>query len=288
MKLILSDSNNPYYNLAVEEWAVRNIDTSDCDYLFLYVNKDCVVVGRNQNVFQEVNIDYCKKNNIDICRRVSGGGTVFHDLQNINWTFISKFDLKKVNNYNIFSESIIAVLKQIGLNAVLNERNAIMVGNTKVSGQAQFTNRKNILSHGTLLVGSNVERLNDSTIITNYKVETKAIKSVRSDVKTINDLTEKTNSIKSLKEFIVNENEITETFDILETVIDSDIKAIETTYRTKKWIYERSSSCIIEKEFKGMILKLKIEKSFVTKVSNKKGEEIKLHPFLNCNILDFI
>ena len=121
-KLIVSNATNPYYNLAIEEWAVRNIDTSEYDYLFLYENTDCVVVGRNQNVFQEVNLEYCFKNNIDVCRRVSGGGTVFHDLENLNWTFITKFENKKVNNYKAFSEPIINILKQIGLDAFLKQK----------------------------------------------------------------------------------------------------------------------------------------------------------------------
>lgn len=285
MKLIISNSNNPFYNLAIEEWAIRNIDTSNCDYLFLYENTDCVVVGRNQNVFQEVNLAYCKQNKIDICRRVSGGGTVFHDMKNLNWTFISKFDSTKVNNYKEFSSSIIKVLQSLGLKAILNERNAIMIGKTKVSGQAQFTNRKNILSHGTLLVNSNVEKLNNSTILKNIKVESKATKSVRSEVKTIVNLLGKNISIKQLKDLIINENSITEFFDIETKGIQTKIKEIQKTYCTEKWIYQRSSNCTIYIEIDGEKLRLKLEKAIITEVKNKKGEKINSHPLLNSSYL---
>ena len=281
-KLIISNSTNPYYNLAIEEWAVRNLDTSECDYLFLYQNKDCVVVGRNQNVFQEVNLRFCKANNIQICRRVSGGGTVFHDLENLNWTFISKFELNKVNNYKIFAEPIINVLKKLGLDAKLNERNAIMVGETKVSGQAQFTNRKNILSHGTLLINSDTKKLNHSITLKNKKVTSKASPSVRSTVKTIVDLLNDEISIKYVSDLILKECAASSSLvDIESTPIQEKIKTLETTYQTNKWLYERSSKCIIEENIDGEDFILEIEKAKIVSVKTKKGEEKNQHPFLN-------
>ncbi|MGB1018707.1 MAG: lipoate--protein ligase family protein [Chitinophagales bacterium] len=280
-KLIISNSTNPYYNLAIEEWAVRNLDTSECDYLFLYQNKDCVVVGRNQNVFQEVNLRFCKANNIQICRRVSGGGTVFHDLENLNWTFISKFELNKVNNYKIFAEPIINVLKKLGLDAKLNERNAIMVGETKVSGQAQFTNRKNILSHGTLLINSDTKKLNHSITLKNKKVTSKASPSVRSTVKTIVDLLNDEISIKYVSDLILKECAASSLVDIENTPIQEKIKTLEATYQTNKWLYERSSKCIIEENIDGEDFILEIEKAKIVSVKTKKGEEKNQHPFLN-------
>ncbi|MGB0886064.1 MAG: lipoate--protein ligase family protein [Chitinophagales bacterium] len=287
-KLIISNSTNPYYNLAIEEWAVRNLDTSECDYLFLYQNKDCVVVGRNQNVFQEVNLRFCKANNIQICRRVSGGGTVFHDLENLNWTFISKFELNKVNNYKIFAEPIINVLKKLGLDAKLNERNAIMVGETKVSGQAQFTNRKNILSHGTLLINSDTKKLNHSITIKNKKVTSKASPSVRSTVKTIVDLLNDEISIKYVSDLILKECAASSLVDIENTPIQEKIKTLETTYQTNKWLYERSSKCIIEENIDGEDFILEIEKAKIVSVKTKKGEEKNQHPFLNMFYTDLL
>jgi lipoate-protein ligase A len=288
-KIILSNSNDPFYNLAIEEWAVRNIDTATCDYLFLYVNTDCVVVGRNQNVFQEVNLKYCKEHKIQICRRVSGGGTVFHDKGNLNWTFISKFEPNKVNDYKEFSSSIISVLAKLGLDAYLNDRNAIMVDSYKLSGQAQFTNRKNILSHGTLLYNSNIEKLNSSTILKNKTVKTKATKSVRSEVKTIKDLSNTSlQYIENIIKLLINENcgDKPVFFDIKQEDIDIKIQILREVYKTQKWIYQRSSSCEITEEIEGQELTLIIEKLSIKVVKNKKGEEINQHPLLNSNYLD--
>lgn len=287
-KLLLSNSHNPYYNLAIEEWAIRNIDTSECDYLFLYQNTDCVVVGRNQNIFQEVNIKFCQENNIDICRRVSGGGTVYHDLGNLNWTFITKFSSQKVNDYTNFSASIISVLKSIGLDAYLNKRNAIMVGDFKISGQAQFTNRKNILSHGTLLYNSNIEKLNSSTINNEIKVNSKASKSVRSDVKTIYELLKKEISLEKIISLIKDENNINNEFSILDVEIQNQIIDLVNTYKSDKWIYERSSKCTIEQEYNGNEIVFEIEKGIIISIKNKKGEELNQHPFLYKSYLELL
>jgi len=287
-KLLYSNSKDPYFNLATEEWAIRNLDTSKCDYLFIYQNTDCVVIGRNQNVFQEVNLEFCKKNDIQICRRVSGGGTVFHDLGNLNWSFISKFDTSKVNNYQIFSSSIIKVLKQLGLKAYLNDRNAIMVDSYKISGQAQFTNRKNILSHGTLLFDSNIERLNKSTINKDIVVNTKATKSVRSVVKTLKELSSIDSNIKNIINLIVDENIIIEQLDVSSINIYKKIQEIEKKYKTHKWIYERSSKCVIEQIYNNEKLFLHIEKAKIVSIKNKKGKDLNLHPFLNMLYIETI
>lgn len=281
IKLIVSKSTNPFYNLAIEEWAVRNIDTSECDYLFLYENTESVVVGRNQNVFKEVNLKYCKQNNIQITRRVSGGGTVFHDLENLNWTFITRFDNKKVNNYSHFAQPIIDTLKTFGVAAYLNKRNAIMVGETKVSGQAQFTNRTNILSHGTLLIGSDTKKLQPSIETKNKKVISKASPSVRSKVKNLKALCPKEISIELFKKAFIKNFDIQELFSIETTEIQTKIKQIEASYKTDQWIYERSSKCTIEEEINGEHLILEIKGAKVVAIKNKKGEEINQHPFLN-------
>lgn len=286
IKLIISNSTNPFYNLAIEEWAVRNIDTSQTDYLFLYQNTDCVVVGRNQNIFQEVNLKYCKENNISICRRVSGGGTVFHDLGNLNWSFITKFETEKVNNYKEFSSSIISALKIIGLSAYLNKRNAILIDSYKISGQAQFTNRKNLISHGTLLFDSDIEKLNNSTITKDIQVNTKATKSIRSEVKTINQLLNTIISIDRFKKIVQKENNCTKLFDIGISEIQNSIKKIEQKYCASKWIYERSSKCTIEQTYKKENIILEIEKAKIISVKNKKGEEINHHPLINMCYLD--
>ncbi len=294
-KIIVSNTNNPYYNLATEEWAVRNLDTSKYDYLLLYINSEAVVLGKNQNVFQEANLSFCKENNIKICRRISGGGTVYHDLGNLNWAFISNFDTSKVNNYKIFSATIVNALMQLNLSVYLNERNAILIDSYKISGQAQFTNRKNIISHGTLLYDSNIKKLNKATL-SNLTVRSKASKSVRSEVIGIKTLIQKDISIKDLKNIIVKEvfNENKKLIDANESfffsleniAIQNEIESLIEKYSSNKWIYERSPSCIIQKEIDNEVLLLTIEKASIVSIKNKKGVEINQHPLLYKSMID--
>lgn len=268
-KVLISKSNAPFYNLALEEWALRNLSTEKHQYLILYVNEPAVVIGRNQNLYQEIDIDYCLSNNITICRRVSGGGTVFHDMGNLNWTFISPFNIKRVNQYADFAKPIIALLDALGLKGELTNRNAIEVNGMKVSGQAQFTNRVNILSHGTLLLESKMEVLQPAIMPDKSKiVRTKASKSVRSTTRNINEMLESAVKMQHLigmlyklvdgKEWLLSQKD------------ENDIHLLERIYSSKQWIYDRSPKCVISGDFnvngRKETLDLTVVKSEITRV----------------------
>lgn len=278
MKLFISDSDNPFFNLALEEWAVKNFDASSEDLMILYINKPSVVLGRNQNIFEEVNLKYCRENLIEVCRRVSGGGTVFHDYGNLNWTIVSKMDNSKVNSYYYFASHLIEFLKTKNLKAYLNKRNGIEVNGLKISGQAQFTNRKNILSHGTLLVNSELAWMQPAIEPPhNLKIESKASKSVRSKVANINQLLGtdyKTSEI--LNEFIHYVK--VESYTLTESEL-SEIKEIETRYKSEEWIYDKSPSCEIDLTVKNINYHIKITKGIVVEstpygLEGKKASEL--------------
>lgn len=273
--IYISATSNPFYNLAMEEWLIKNYDSTKGDLLFLYVNEPSIVVGRNQNLLAEVNLEYCKSNKINVCRRVSGGGTVFHDLGNLNWCKISIFDFKKVNRYEYFASDIINLLKLYNLDAYLNNRNGIEIDGLKISGQAQFTNKTNILSHGTLLIDSNVEKLQPAIYpLSNIEVQTKASKSVRSKVLNLKELLGETISIDDLINRI-SMNKVSYSFtkeDLL------DIKEIEKKYKSDEWIFNRSPKCSIKW---GKDTFLYIEKGEIVRVENKSGQNIKNHSLLN-------
>jgi len=186
MKVYISKSNDAAVNLAIEEYLVR--DFFDGDFiLFLYINSDCVVLGKNQSIYTEVNLPYIYQNKIPIKRRLSGGGTVYHDMGNINFSFITNYNLKDFNNYKTYSQQIIQVLRDNGIDASFNDRNDIVVGEFKVSGNAQFTTKNVILTHGTLLVNSDLIKLSNSLKAIPIKVETYASKSVRAKVANLID-----------------------------------------------------------------------------------------------------
>jgi lipoate-protein ligase A len=239
--------NNPYFNLAAEEYLLKELDCSENDYAYIYINNPAVVVGRNQNIYEEVDLKYCKSENIDICRRISGGGTVYHDLGNINIAFFSSSQMNKVNSYSYFMQYLFEFLKLKGLDAYLNERNSIYIGDKKIGGNAQFTNKNNILSHCTLLFKSDLEKLEKSIGSPFNKIESKASKSVRSSVINISELI----NVNSINKFI---NELSIFFQgnnryRVVKLNEQSIKIINDIYISKfesfNWIYARSPRCKI-------------------------------------------
>lgn len=187
--LRLIDNRNhtdPRLNLALEEYALRNFPTDD-SYLLLYVNAPSIVLGKHQNVLEEVDRDFVDDRGIRIIRRISGGGTVYHDLGNLNFSFITRYSSQRFNNYREFTRPIIAALRSCGVPAELNSRNDIVAEGLKISGNAQFTSRGRMLSHGTLLFNSELDVLEKALHVRAGDIRSKSTKSVRSRVANISD-----------------------------------------------------------------------------------------------------
>jgi lipoate-protein ligase A len=181
-----SESKNIYYNLALEEYFVRNFDFDEQELLLIYINEPSIVLGKNQNFFQEVHLSSYFYSEYKLARRISGGGTVVHDRGNINFAFFEKHQLKNVNNYDRSTGRLVDVLNELGIGATMNDRNAILLGNgKKISGSAQFSSNTGILSHLTLLFDSDLDKI-DTLIQKNpYALQTKASKSIRSTIDNI-------------------------------------------------------------------------------------------------------
>ena len=178
-------NTDPFLNLAAEEFVLRNFDLSAESYLMVYTNGPSVILGKNQNIFEEA--DYLKllRNNIPVIRRISGGGAVFHDEGNINFTYIRKFDTSLFNNYREFTNPILSVLQKLNINAGLNERNDIVIDGLKISGNAQFTSRDRMLSHGTLLFDSDLILLSTLLQPMELNISSGSTKSIKSKVTNI-------------------------------------------------------------------------------------------------------
>lgn len=185
-KVYLSRSNNPYFNLAFEEYLVHNADKSE-QVLFLWQNQNTVVIGRNQNPWKECNLQELNLQQGKLVRRLSGGGAVYHDLGNLNFTFISSFSEKKVEgNIGI----IISALASNGIDAVFSGKNDILVQGYKVSGNAFFVENDILCHHGTLLIDSHLEKLNSFLTVSEQKLRSKGIDSVKARVKNLKELNE--------------------------------------------------------------------------------------------------
>ncbi|QIZ07054.1 lipoate--protein ligase [Priestia megaterium] len=182
---------DPQINLAIEEYALKNLDINET-YLLFYINEPSIIIGKNQNTIEEINTEYVEGNGIKVVRRLSGGGAVYHDLGNLNFSFITKDDGESFHNFRKFTEPVVVALKKLGVNAELSGRNDLEVGGRKISGNAQFSTKGRMFSHGTLMLNSEIENVVSALKVKKDKIESKGIKSVRSRVANISEfLTEK-------------------------------------------------------------------------------------------------
>ncbi len=182
---------DPRINLAIEEYALKNLDINET-YLLFYINEPSIIIGKNQNTIEEINTDYVEQNGIHVVRRLSGGGAVYHDLGNLNFSFITKDDGESFHNFRKFTEPVVEALQKLGVNAMLSGRNDLEVEGRKISGNAQFSTRGRMFSHGTLMLNSEIENVVSALKVKKDKIESKGIKSVRSRVANISEfLTEK-------------------------------------------------------------------------------------------------
>lgn len=183
IRVLYSSTNNPWFNLAIEDWIFRQLDPST-HILYLWRNDPTVVIGQHQNPWAECRLDKMEADNIYLARRQSGGGAVFHDLGNTNFTFLSsKENYQQTTNFDI----IINALKTLGLNAELSGRNDLTVDDKKISGSAFKHTSKLSFHHGTLLVNADLTQLANYLNPHPLKLEAKGIKSVRSRVANLSE-----------------------------------------------------------------------------------------------------
>jgi lipoate-protein ligase A len=175
---------DPYFNLAADEYVMKNFK-EDC--FMLWRNAPSIIVGKHQNTLAEINVDYVKENNIKVVRRISGGGAVFHDLGNLNFTFIRNSEEGAQVDFRKFTRPIIEVLQAIGINAKFEGRNDITIDGKKFSGNAEHVWKTRTLHHGTLLFSAVMTDLSAALKVNPLKFNDKAVKSVRSRVTNISE-----------------------------------------------------------------------------------------------------
>lgn len=183
--LIIEDKTlDPAYNLALEEYLV----TGFSEPIFrIWQNDRAVIVGRNQNTMQEINYAFLRERGIPVIRRMSGGGAVFHDLGNVNFTFVQKAEEDDFNNYARFCAPILEALSRLGVKAELSGRNDMLIDGKKFSGNAQYMWHDRMLHHGTLMLYSDIGEVSAALRVNPLKVQSKGIKSVTSRMTNIGD-----------------------------------------------------------------------------------------------------
>lgn len=181
MKIILNENTSLSFNMAAEEYLMKQ---STDDIFMLWRASRSVLIGKNQNTMKEINYDYVKAHDIDVVRRLSGGGTVFCDLGNTNFAFITT-DMNNFSDFRKFTQPILEVLQELGVNAAFSGRNDLTIEGLKFSGNAQYKYKNRLLHHGTLLFSSDIGDLSKAINPDKLKLQSKGVKSVKSRVTNI-------------------------------------------------------------------------------------------------------
>lgn len=185
MLIIRSDITNPFFNIASEEYLLKKVPD---DVFLLYVNDPSIVVGKHQNTLAEINYRFVRENSIHVVRRLSGGGTVYHDRGNLNFAFIQHVEGKNLIDFKKYTAPIISILKKLGVNACFEGKNDLRVNGLKISGNAEHVFKKRVLHHGTILFDSDLNVLNEAIRVAPGRYRDKAVKSIRSVVTNIRPL----------------------------------------------------------------------------------------------------
>ncbi|WP_230504009.1 lipoate--protein ligase [Sutcliffiella rhizosphaerae] len=193
---------DPRINLAIEEYALKNLNIEDT-YLLFYINEPSIIIGKNQNSMEEINTKYVEDNGIHVVRRLSGGGAVYHDQGNLNFSFITKDDGESFHNFKKFTAPVIDALNSLGVRAEMSGRNDILAEGRKISGNAQFSTKGRMFSHGTLLFDSEIEHVVSALNVKKDKIESKGIKSIRSRVANIKEFLEEDLSIEQFRQLLL-------------------------------------------------------------------------------------
>jgi len=242
------NKSDPRLNLAIEEHLLRNVQ-SDQPLLLFYVNEPSVIIGRNQNTLEEIDPDFVKQHGIHVVRRLSGGGAVYHDLGNLNFSFITN-GRENLHNFALFTEPVVRALNKLGVKAELRGRSDIFANNKKISGNAQYAAARRMFSHGTLLFDSNLETLLNALNPRQLEITSNAVQSIRSFVTNIRELLPVEMDIHQLKEALLGEifnTAVIPTYNLTAADWETINHISKTRYQTWDWNIGRSPKFNVQK-----------------------------------------
>ena len=248
MLCIKNENMDPFFNVASEEYIFRNF-SEDC-FMF-WRSEPSVIIGKHQNTLAEINWDFIKKQDIKVVRRLSGGGTVYHDTGNLNFTFIIHGRKGKLMNFEKFTDPVIKALAKISVIAKFEGKNDLRVNGLKISGNAKYIFRNKVLHHGTLLFDSNLDNLENVIKKEKDHYSDKAVKSIRSQVTNISSHLKNNISISEfrdiIKSFMFNYFPGTSLYHFTNEDIKKIKKLVKEKYSGWEWNYGCSPRYMMKK-----------------------------------------
>ena len=253
-------STDPCWNLAFEEYVLLN--KKENDVLILWQNDNAVIIGQNQNTAAEINAPFVEEHGVRVVRRTTGGGAVYHDLGNLNYSFISDYESIEASSLERFTRPIVAALAALGVRAEASGRNDILVEGCKVSGTARRIAGGRILYHGTLLFDSNPEMVAGTLKVDPEKIRSKGVQSVRSRVGNIRSFLREDMTLQEFWEHLKKEMAgecVTDQLSGVELAAVSELA--DSKYRTREWNYGGSAGLELhsKKRFPGGGLEVSLE-----------------------------
>lgn len=249
MIFVPNENHDPRVNLAIETFLLQEMPLEEPILLF-YINEPSIIIGRNQNTIEEINREYVEEHGIHVVRRLSGGGAVYHDFGNLNFSFIMPDDGDSFRDFAKVTKPIIQALHGLGISgAELKGRNDLVIDGLKFSGNAMYATNGRMFAHGTIMFDSDIDEVVNALKVKKEKIESKGIKSIRSRVTNIKPFlpeekqgmtTEEFREDILLKIFGVSSVEDVKTYELTEKDWEKINQISEQYYRNWDWNYGKS------------------------------------------------
>ena len=268
---------NPYFNIAAEEYILKKYSE---DVLMLWQSEPSVVIGKHQNTLKEINLDFIRETGIPVIRRISGGGTVYHDLGNLNYTLIATgTNSEKLIDFHKFTAPIRNFLSTLGIQSEFEGKNNLTINGQKFSGNSAHVFKKRVMHHGTLLFDTNLVQLEKTILPPRLKIQDKAVQSVRARVGNIREHLPSDHSVSQFrnrfKNFLLNYFQIS----VIRSLSPADKSEIENLadkkYKQWEWNYGYSPAYTFQNEVDGVSLKLSVKNGIINGIEIDGKLEIK-------------
>lgn len=273
VRYIESRNVNPDWNLALEEFVFQSLD-STYQYFMLWQNHNTIVVGKNQNTVEQINAAYVQEHGIRVVRRCSGGGAVYHDMGNLNFTFIMDAPKLEALNFQMFCQPVIQTLAGCGVDAELTGRNDMTIQGKKFSGNSQYIAKHRVMHHGTIMFQSDLSVLGQALQVPKDKIQSKGIQSVRSRVTNVADHLQRNVSLAEFKERLVEQvgqTCILERYELTPEDLAQVDALCQAKYATWAWNYGYSPKYEITKQRRiegcGLVeISMEVEQGKITRI----------------------